>query len=112
MTNIDKVIAQDKSNLEKGYVFVHVKEDWLRTLVSAYEEAQKENATMKEALIRIVNGQYGPFENYGTVAADAILSTLKREKKYTCGECYTTFDLPADNCCPTCKIREVVPCTP
>lgn len=29
--------------------------------------------------------------------------------KYTCGECYTAFELPEDMRCPTCKIREIVP---
>lgn len=31
--------------------------------------------------------------------------------QYTCGECYTMFDLPKDMRCPTCKIREIVPVT-
>lgn len=30
-------------------------------------------------------------------------------RKYTCGECYTAFQLPRDMRCPTCKIREIVP---
>lgn len=30
-------------------------------------------------------------------------------RKYTCGECYTAFEMPKDMRCPTCKIREIVP---
>lgn len=30
-------------------------------------------------------------------------------RKYTCGECYSAFQLPRDMRCPTCKIREIVP---
>ena len=31
------------------------------------------------------------------------------KSKYTCGNCYTEFDLPDDGRCPTCKVREIVP---
>lgn len=43
MNNIDQVLTEARSYLNKGYVFVHVKDTWLQTLLSAYEESQREN---------------------------------------------------------------------
>ena len=78
MNNLDQVIQRAKADLENGFVFVHMKGPQLETLIAGFEDLQRENERMKEAL-----EWYAEDSNYNIFAnVTAILERGNRARNF------------------------------
>lgn len=61
MSHLQEVIKEAKSHLDKGFVFVHVKDHWLRTFIDGLEEQQREIEKKERYLDMIIRTTERPY---------------------------------------------------
>lgn len=73
MSDLQQVIKEAKSHLDKGYVFIHIKDHWLRTLLDGLEIAQSEVERFKYTAKKIVEQKDKIIKNIAS--RNTVLST-------------------------------------